>query len=121
MISLSLPERELRLRAANTEEADRWAERITAVAAIHPSTLWRQTNSHESLARRATHMLEFISHWVRAGRAALLYHYLPCDKTLWGRLESPPSLVLMVIASWPELSTPWVRPAFFTILLCCVR
>ena len=50
-------------------------------------------------------------------RAFLLYHYLPYDKSLWGRLRSPPSLALQLIASWPELA---VRATFFAVLLLCL-
>lgn len=119
VISISLPERALRLRATTEEEADRWATRFLAVVAPVPRPTSPSVPRSE-LSRRLAQIWEACSRWLLEGRAALLYHYIPFDKTLWGRLESPPSLVLMVIASWPELSTPWVRPAFFTLLLVCV-
>ena len=48
-----------------------------------------------------TQAVELFWRWLRQARALLLYHYLPYDKTIWGRIESPPSLVLMIVASWP--------------------
>jgi len=46
-------------------------------------------------------------------RAALLYHYLPFDKSAFGRLQSPPSLLLQLLAVGPM----WLRGPFFTLFL----
>ena len=46
-------------------------------------------------------------------RAALLYHYLPYDKSAFGRLQSPPSLLLQLLAVGPM----WLRGPFFTLFL----
>jgi hypothetical protein len=46
-------------------------------------------------------------------RAALLYHYLPYDKSAFGRLQSLPSLLLQLLAVGPM----WLRGPFFTLFL----
>ena len=53
-------------------------------------------------------------------RARLLYLYLPFDKSIYGQLRSPASVVLLLVASWPESLTPLVRPCFFTLILGCI-
>ena len=52
-----------------------------------------------------------------AVRAAILYHYAPFDRTLWGRMRSVPCVCLLCIASWPDWG---VRTAFFTLLLTLI-
>ena len=47
-------------------------------------------------------------------RAQLLYAYLPYDRSVWYRLQSPTAIVLMVIGSWPSWA---VRTVFFAALL----
>ena len=49
-------------------------------------------------------------------RAFLLYHYLPYDKSLWGRLRSPPSLALQLIA-WMA-NTPSAMATFLSYSCC---
>ena len=73
VVSLIFSARELRLRAATEDEADRWAERFRAVAPPYPSSASRVDPQGE-IARRLTHALEVFSRWFRIGRSSLLYH-----------------------------------------------
>ena len=47
-------------------------------------------------------------------RARLLYAYLPYDRSTWQTMQSPASLMIMVLASWPSWAT---RTIFFAVLL----
>ena len=46
-------------------------------------------------------------------RAAFLYYHAPYDMSIWGKLRTPPSVMLMVAASWPSWS---MRAGFFATL-----
>mmetsp|Transcript_6509 Transcript_6509/g.11306 ORF Transcript_6509/g.11306 Transcript_6509/m.11306 type:complete len:559 (+) Transcript_6509:56-1732(+) len=47
-------------------------------------------------------------------RAFILFHWLPYDKSIFGKLKDPWYLVLMLISAVP---TPLVRPVFFSMVL----
>jgi hypothetical protein len=62
----------------------------------------------------ATRLLDVgLQHFLTV-RAHLLYNYAPFDKSIWGRLRSPTSALLLAIGSWPSWG---VRCAFFAVLL----
>ena len=83
-------------------QADRWTERIEAVTRTAVAVSEEEGTS-DSNCGIFTQAVELGSRYLRQARALLLYHYLPYDKTIWGRIESPPSLILMIVASWPEV------------------
>ena len=70
--------------------------------------------SRRSWARRACGAL---GGTVRGLRVWLLYHFMPYDKTIFGRLSSGPGVILLLIASLPVI---WLRCTFFTILLAAM-
>ena len=54
---------------------------------------------------------------LRAARRFLLYHFLPFDKSIFGRLRSWQGIALQLVASFPALL---VRASFFSVLLACM-
>lgn len=50
-------------------------------------------------------------------RVFLLYHFLPFDQSVFGRLSTVRGVGLQLVASFPLL---WVRAAFFSVFLGCM-
>ena len=116
------PDRILYLRADSAEEAQQW---ISALRSMQPhsaggeggfSRFWRCV----PLAGEMLSGVRAAAGFALRARARLLYLYLPFDKSIYGQLRSPTSVVLLIIASWPESLTPLMRPCFFTLILGCI-
>ena len=58
--------------------------------------------------------------WLLRARAWLLYHYQPFDRTVFGKLSMVPSVLVLVLSSWPGWTVraaltprgcePWPQP-----------
>jgi len=110
-------------QAGHRSSAPRLAYRCVPLAGASQGELvlildYRALQHDRGLLQPARRFRGALRSWAAQFRAFFLYHYWPCDKSIFAMyLKEPVDITLLLISLSPLV---WVRAVFYTVLLACL-